>query len=172
MTHYITNLKKLSAWSSFAMLVLAICMPLRTAQAGEMVLKSRDVAHTTEETWIQIGEDETHGIGTYQLTGLSFLENGQVGTTVDKGSYESKMGSGPHQGYYKVTFSDGSGYMTKYQGATRPAGEKINAFEGTFTLVGGTGQFDGIKGEGTYTGKQYSNGVYVWDSEAKATVPN
>ena len=48
----------------------------------------------------------------------------------------------------------------------------MSANEGTFTYVGGTGRFKGIKGKGTYTGTQYSNGMYVYDSEAKATVPD
>ena len=64
MTDYTTNLKKLTAWGSFATLALALYLPLGTTEAGEMVLKSRDVSYTTEETWTQIGEDENRGIGT------------------------------------------------------------------------------------------------------------
>ncbi len=173
MTNCTPNLKKLKAWGSFATLVFTLHLLLGTAEAGEVVLKSRDVAYTVEETWIQIGEDESHGIGTYQLSGLSFGKDGQVGTTVDKGSYESNKGSATFEGYYVVTFSDGSGWMEKYDGTSKPIDEKTNAVGGTTTLVGGTGRFDGIKGEGTWSGTHHtSNGMYVYETEIKATVPD
>ena len=172
MTDYITTLNKLTAWSGFATLVFALCLPLGTAQAGEMVLKTRIVAHTSEETWSQIGDDENRGIGTYQQTGLSFLEDGQVGTIMDNGSYEWNKGLGAHSGYLVVTFSDGSGWTEKYDGTSKPIDDKTDAVEGTTTLVGGTGRFEGIKGEGTFSGTEYGNDMVVFDTEIKATVPD
>ena len=140
---------------------------------SEVVLKTRDVAYTVEWTWTQIGEDEDHGVGTYQGSGLFFLEDGQVGTTVMKSSYERSNGSGTVQGYYVVTFSDGSGWMEKYDSTTKPIDEKTCSFEGTSTIVRGTGRFEGIKGDRAYSGTEYiTNGMAVVDSEIKANVPD
>lgn len=173
MTVSTPNLTKLTALGTFATLVVTVCLTIATAKAGEIVLKSRDVAYTVEETWIQIGEDENHGIGTYQLSGLNFAADGQVGTTTDKGSFEANKGGVTFQGYYVVNFPDGSGWMEKYDGTSKPIDEQRNAVGGTTTLVNGTGRFKGIKGEGTWSGTHYtSNGMYVWETEVNATVPD
>lgn len=173
MTDCIPSLTKLTAWGSFATLLFALHLLLGTAQAGEMVLKSRDVAYTVEETWIQIAEDESHGIGTYQLSGLSFNADGQVGTIEDKGSFEANERGSTFQGFYVVTFSDGSDWMEKYEGTSKPIDEKMNAVGGTTTLINDTGWFEGIKGEGIWKGTQFTgNGMYVFETEIKATVPD
>ena len=172
MTNGTPNPTKLPAWGGFATLFLTLYLPFGTAVAGEMLLKSRDVAYTVEETWIQVGEDETHGIGTYQLSGLSFNADGQVGTTEDKGSFQANKDGSTFQGFYVVTYPDGSGWMEKYDGTSKPIDEKTNAVGGRTTLINGTGRFEGIKGEGTWSGTHYTtNGMYVWETEVKATVP-
>ena len=172
MTHRAPILNKLTARSTSAMLAVALCLPIANTQAGELLLKTRDVSYKVERTWIQIGEDENHGIGTYQQTGLSFLEDDQIGTTVDKGIYEQNKGSGTHQGYYVVTFSDGSGWTKRYDGTFTLIGEKTYAMKGVVTLVGGTGRFEGIEGEGTYIGTEHSNGMLFFHTEIAATVPD
>lgn len=172
MTTHAATLKKLATWGGLALVTLALWLPLGFVQAGEMVLKGKEIGNTTEATWIQIGDDESHGIGTYQMTWLIFLEDGQVGTATDKGTFEPRKGVGTHQGYFVATYADGSTQMLRYQGTSKPAGEKTSAVQGKSTYISGTGRFDGMKGEGTYTGTQYSNGMYALDWEAKVTVPD
>lgn len=171
MTIHTVNLKKLTAWGSFALVTLALSLPVTLVQAGEMILKGRDVFAAPERTWVKLDQDEKRGIGTFQLNGLAFLEDGQIGTIKDTGAYESNKGLRAYLGYYFVTFSDGSTLMEKYQGTAKP-GEKTTAHEGTLTYIGGTGRFEGVKGEGTFTGTGYSNGMSIFDWEAKATVPD
>ena len=164
--------KKLTTWCCSALVTLAIYLPVGLVQAGEMALKGKEVGKTTEVTWLQIGDDESHGIGTYQVSWLIFLEDGQVGTATDKGTFESNKGVGTHQGYYVTTFPDGSKQMLKYHGTSKPIVEKTNAIQGISIYIGGTGRFEGMKGEGTYTGTQYDNGMYSLDFDAKVTVPD
>jgi len=157
---------------SFAIVTFLLWFTVGLVQAGETVIKGKEVGKTTESTWVQIGDDESHGIGTFQTAWLIFLEDGQVGTGTDKGTYESNKGVGTHQGYFVVTYKDGSTQTQKYHGTLEPAGENTSAMQGTFTYIDGTGRFEGIRGEGTYAGMRYSNGMYALDWDAKVTVPD
>ena len=172
MTHNTTTLNKLTAWSGFAMLAFTLCLPLGTTRAGEMVLTGTNVQQKVEATWVQIGEDESHGIGTFQTIGVTLQGDGEVATFTSKGTYEWKNGIGTHQGYLIKTYADGSTSTQKYEGTSKPAGETMRVWEGRLIFTDGTGRFEGLKGEGTYNGTRHSNGMGVTPWEAKVTVPD
>lgn len=150
---------------------LALSPPLSDALAGEMVFKVKSIQSKSELTWLQIGEDENHGIGTYERIGVWLLEDGQVATITNKGNYEWTKDRGKHNGYVIVTFPDGSTLTDRYQGTDRQVGDKVT-WEGTGRYVAGTGRFKGVKGEDTYKGGAFGNGMAVTDIEVKLVLPD
>ena len=164
-------LTKLTKWGGLIILVVALGLPAISAQAGEMILKARNVQSKAESSWKQIGEDENIGVGAYESIGLTFHEDGEVSTYVNKGTYDFNHGSETHRGYVVRTFPDGSTTTTKYEGRSEYGGESVT-WEGTFVYIAGTGKFEGITGEGTYKGTRYPNKMSVTDLEAKASLPD
>lgn len=172
MTYYTTHLNKQTEWSRFTLMALALCLPLGIAQAGELVLKGRNVGCIMQETWIPIGDDKRRGTGTKAIKGLSFLEDGRVATFTVKHTYESNTGLGTYQGDSTISFPNGSTITVKNVGTSKPIERETITLKGVFTVVGGTGEFEGINGEGTFAGTQYSNAMFVEDWEATTMVPD
>jgi len=83
-------------------------------------------------------------------------------------------GSGPYQGYSLFTFEDGSTQVVKFQGTSKMTKDgKKSLFEGTYSYVRGSGRFEGIQGDGSYTGKNFiaaGAGAY-WDLTGTYTLP-
>jgi len=116
--------------------------------------KSRVVYRLAKVEMIEVGDVPSHVIGVTELKGLAF-EDGEVGTYSAWITFDYTNGSGTHEGYGITTFEDGSTQITKSQGTTKASEDgKISVFEGTFTILGGSGRFEGIKGKGSYTGKR------------------
>jgi hypothetical protein len=164
-------LAKLTRWGGLIVLVIALGLPAFSAQAGEMIFKGRNVQSKSESTWKQIGDDENRGVGAYESIGLTFHENDEVSTYVNKGTYDFNHGSDTHRGYVVRTRSDGSTTTSTYEGSAK-YGKGLGTWEGTFVFISGTGKFAGIKGEGTYKGTRYSNKMSVTDFEAKVSLPD
>ena len=85
------------------------------------------------------------------------------------------MGTGTHRGYVEFdkdgskTFSSFEGKITTVVGAD---GKADTSFKGTFTFTGGTGQFVGITGGGTYKGQFNDAGQLVADWWGEYTLGN
>lgn len=166
------NLKKMLVWINLALLVLALCSLSSSGFAREVVLKGRHVAYAVRETWTPMGDDARNGAGTRKLSGVNFFEDGRVGTTTVESTYVSNIGLGAFQENGTLSFPDGSTIMVKSEGTSKPADGNTSIFKGTVAFTEGTGQFQGIKGEGTLTGTRYGNGMHVADWEVKASLPD
>ncbi len=164
-------LAKLTRWGGLVVLVIALGIPAFAAQAGEMIFKFRNIQSKAESSWKQIGDDESRGVGAFESIGLTFHENGEVSTYVNTGTYDFNQGADTHRGYVVRTRSDGSTTTGTYEGRAK-YGKDSGTWEGTFTYIGGTGKFAGIKGEGTYKGTRYSNKMSVTDLEVKVSLPD
>lgn len=169
---YTKTLKTIAAGSNLTLLVFILWLPSDSAVAREVVLKGRHVAYAVRETWTPMGDDARHGAGTRKLSGVSFFEDGRVGLTTFESTYVSNVGLGAFQENGTVSLPDGSTITLKSEGTSKPAdGNTIN-FKGTVAFVEGTGRFQGIKGEGTFTGTRYGNGMHVSDWEVTGSVPD
>jgi hypothetical protein len=79
-------------------------------------------------------------------------------------------GTGPHQGYIEFSQQNDKTYA-KWEGkvtTTLSAGNTpIITFEGTFSWIKGTGRFENIQGNGTYSGQFTSKTTYSseWTGE-------
>jgi len=58
---------------------------------------------------------------------------------------------GPSRGYSTLSFADGSTSMMKWEATT--TGEKLWSSKGTAEYIKGTGRFEGIKGNVTFTNR-------------------
>jgi len=116
--------------------------------------KSRQVYHPSKVEVMQIGDAPSHVVGIADASGLSFQDSGEVANYSGKIFFDLTDGTGPHQAYAVVTFEDKSTLISLNKGVTTAHPDGTSTFEGTFTYIGGTGRFSGVKGGGSYTGKR------------------
>lgn len=140
-------------------LALTLCVVSFTsiATAADSQRSGKHVQHKITSNPIKIGDVENHFIGTYQYEGVNIVDGGEVATSVNNGIFDFTNGLGTYSGYAIFTFSDGSTYTIKYEGAFKMTDKgKVN--EGTTKFVGGTGRFEGVTGKGTFQSKAYNKG--------------
>jgi len=138
------------------LIIVAVALVLfaSVSQIEAETSKSRLVYRLSKVEMMEVGDVPGHVIGVLELRGLSF-ENSEVGTYSGWVTVDYTNGSGKHEGYGLVTFEDGSTHVSKSQGTTKASEDgKTSVFEGTFTIIGGSGRFKGIKGKGSYSGKR------------------
>jgi hypothetical protein len=137
---------------------------------------SRRVQGTAKVTTVEVGDVPGHVVGVVQFKGLTFFADGEVATHSNPAMFDLTNGSGPHRGYVVHYFDDGSTSIERYQGEARLSADgKRTVVEGSFECIGGTGRFEGLKGEGTYQGERLGalqTGDYVYvDTTGSCTVP-
>jgi len=117
--------------------------------------KYRSVAQFSKAEYMPVGDVEGHILAIFEWRGLVFVD-GEVGVCVGWTQVDLIKGVGPAQGYYKVTYEDGSTTVTKYQFTAKIAPDgKAGLYEnGKGEFIMGTGRFAGIKGTDSYTGKR------------------
>lgn len=75
-------------------------------------------------------------------------------------------------GYHVSNMANGDKTFVRFSGVdTMTKDGKPVAVEGTWSYIGGTGKFKGIKGKGTYKGKAEANGNMVSEVEGEYTLP-
>ena len=135
--------------------VLLIVFCLVTPRVDAETARSRLVMHLTQVDMVEVGDVPGHVLAIGQQMGLTFLEDGEVGTYSGWFTADYTNGSGKHEGYAITTFEDGSTQVTRSEGTTAASEDgKTSEFKGTFTIIGGSGRFEGIQGKGNYTGKR------------------
>jgi hypothetical protein len=137
-----------------AVTVLFAFASLSLAAAKTVTQKGRSVYHMVKVDVVQVGDVPGHIVGVADARGLTFVENGDVGTYLNRIMFDYVNGSGPHWGYGVTTFPDGSTTVIKYEGTTTAQEGGASSFKGAYTYIGGTGRFEGIQGRGSYTGKR------------------
>jgi hypothetical protein len=106
--------------------------------------------------------------GTNENTGENeFLPGAEIHTV---GVADLTEGNGSHQGYIRLTGENGT-VLAKWRGEIKTTmgeeGTPSVTFEGRFLYISGTGEFENIKGQGSYTGSYTSDTTYVvnWTGE-------
>ena len=135
-------------------LFLALALGLFFGQAKAETVKWRITSYFIKMEAIPVPDVEGHFVGMYERRGLATFEDGEVRSYHTRGTFDSIKGQGPFQGYTTLTAKDGSETMVKYEGAlTMPPGEKLATLSGKGEYIKGTGRFQGIKGEVSFSGK-------------------
>jgi len=132
-----------------------LLVPATPAIAKKEKVKSRNVSQITKMHVIKVGDVDGHIIAVYERRGLGFFD-GEVATYLNRAMFEMTKGKGTAEGYVTYTFEDGSTTISKWQGTIAPREGKRFTAEGTFTYIGGSGRFEGIKGGGKWTAKSYT----------------
>ena len=143
---------KLGAMSALAALLL---LASASAWAGQS-LTWKEVSHLTLVHKIPVADAEDHLLGVYEHRGVVLFPGGQQGAYVSQGRfdvYDREGGERKHDGYGKISFSDGSTIYFTCQGEEASKdGSKLPWVSGRGTFVKGTGRYKGIKGSLTYEG--------------------
>lgn len=164
-------------WRSRALTLLAAaCLFVPALAPAQDLGTSRRVQGTARVTTVEVGDVPGHIVGVVEFKGLTFFADGEIATHSNPATFDLTNGSGPHQGYLVHYFDDGSTSIERYQGEARLSADgKRTTITGTFQCIGGTGRFEGLKGEGTYRGERLGalqTGDYVYvDTTGSCTVP-
>jgi hypothetical protein len=127
---------------------------------------------------IEAGDVPGHIVGVGENAGVQSCDDGSIRTTSHKYTTDITKGSGISQGYTLMTFEDGSTLREKYQVTIIPDPEgKTSRWEATGEFTKGTGQFEGIQGGRTFTGKRlgqpgaatqyYTDSIYTYTLPSK-----
>ncbi len=149
------NTKK-SIWILFGILVISAWVLGSVIQAGAETLKGRTATVVTKDENIPVGDQEGHILGLQTTEGLAFFENGEIAKMRIQLIYDSIRGKGGQAiTYATYTFEDGSTIVARTQRLmVRDQSGTLSA-KVTSELIKGTGRFEGIKGTGSATGRQF-----------------
>ena len=139
-------------WGIIAILIIAawLLVPATPAMAKTVKFKGRVISQTHKLHVIKVGDVEGHIITIFQRRGLHF-SNGEVGSYVNWATSDTIKGKGKFEGYNRVTYEDGSSTDAMFQGTSEPLEGSRSTGKGTFSYIGGSGRFEGIKGSGSFT---------------------
>lgn len=134
------------------MLLMATLILVPAAQAGEKTVKFKIVAPITKMEVVPVPDVPKHAIGVLERRGVAIFENGETAAYHTRLTFDSiRGGKASFSGYSDLTFADGSTWITKFQGTAQ--GSKPRLIKGTGKHIKGTGQFEGIKGKNSFSGK-------------------
>ncbi len=114
----------------------------------------------------------TESHGSNRNTGKSAYMDGA--TAISREIADLTQGNGPHQGYITdILGSDTT--VTRWQGKVTttlgPDQKPITRFEGTWSKLKGTGQYDGVTGTGSYRGGMTSPTDYTIEWSGEISTP-
>ena len=128
-------------------------MPVTHALAETM--KFRMVFFHTKSEIFPVGDVPDHIVGASESTGLATLTTGEVAVVTMTSFADYTQGRGPHWGYTRLTFEDGSTIDLKIEGSTRPNPRGKGAlFKATDLILRGSGRYAGIQGKGNHEGRR------------------
>jgi len=148
---------KKSIWILFGILVISAWVLGSASPTQAEDIKWKLISTVTKVDTHKVDDQEGHILGTVERKGLMLHDNGDVANELNKVIFDNVAGVSKWQGYCLQTFKDGSTIMMKHQG-TNAKGQIVEA---SFELIKGTGRFDGIKGQGTFTGQDYGSFNYL-----------
>lgn len=109
---------------------------------------------------VKVADQKDHSVSVTESDGLIF--NNAGGSFLDKARYQvvhlSDSGGMIRGGYKTFTMADGSQVFARYE--TTEAAPPV--FKGKWVFIGGTGKYQGITGQGTFT-YHWVAGPVAWD---------
>ena len=121
------------------------------ARADEVV-KFRMFMHATSIQSQEVGDVDGHFLVLGHYSGLASFSDGSVGTANFTFTAEHVKGVGTFHTYFSVTPAKDSTLWIKVDGTRRPEGTTTVFPQTTASVVGGSGRFEGAKGDGTFVG--------------------
>jgi hypothetical protein len=137
----------------FAVLCLAIIgagFANTIAKADEM-LKFRMFVHAVSVQNQEVGDVDGHVLYVGRYSGLASFSDGSVGPATLTFSSDYIKGAGTFSTYFSVALKDSTLWI-KASGTAKPEGTITVFPEAPATVIGGSGRFEGAKGDGTFLG--------------------
>lgn len=160
-----TRKMKITIWGFIGILVIAAWVLGSVTQSGAETMKFRLSTYLVHLEVLPVPDTEGHFVATFSRKGLAFFENGEVGTFTNWGTLDLIKGKASFQYYVKITREDGSSTMAKGKGTHERGPKGLSSFKGTAEFIKGTGRFEGIKGNLSFTGRSltpYSKEKGLW----------
>jgi len=132
-----------------------LCLTSVDAVRADEMLKFRGVMHATFAEFQQLDDVDGHTFGMNRHSGIASLVDGTAGTCYLVAHTDYIKGVGTFTSFNGLTLKDGSVLWYRASGKTRVDGP-TSLFEGSVTVVGGKGRFEGAKGDGTFAGARLS----------------
>lgn len=157
------------------LIVIVFALVLSTvawAADGKISAQWKCDAKPVDDHSIAVGDHEGHLYHVAQ--GKCTAETGSMGDTkVGEGAYTefgdingSKV---QNHGVFVNTLAGGDKVFYHYHGSQSVKDGKIESGNNSWTLAGGTGKFEGVKGEGNCKGKGNPDGSSTWNCEGTYT---
>ena len=161
---------KMTILGCIGIFLIAALVLLPATQAKAETMKWVFTSQVTKLEFIPFPDVKGHVLGVLQRRGVAIFEN-EVARFELLLRFDSIKKQGTWEGYSQTTFKDGSTFTLKFQGATTFAdGKKLIKGKGKY--IKGTGRFEGIKGEYSFTGREitpYTKDKTKGDNWAEAT---
>jgi len=108
----------------------------------------------TAQSTISLQDTPNHDLNLLEVRGVqkSNDDNWNNAEITYWGTADLIAGNGPQRGYFVNEHSDGDRDFGTFEGRIATSGGQVT-IEGTWTYTGGTGNFQGISGGGTYKGR-------------------
>jgi len=129
-----------------------LATPAGAGTAGTQLQITADVQSQTKLTH-DVGGGANKTYGWNDLVGTATVDGQPVQVDL-QGSVDYTDGSGPFGQFVTFTFADGSLLATRMVGQATKATDGTTAFEGTMTVIGGTGKYATATGSGMFTGSR------------------
>ena len=153
---YTINKKKMTITIlvPIAFFLIAASLHVPATQALAEDVKYKLTCYLTKVEAIPVGDVEGHFILVYERRGVAIFEDGECAAYLTRGTADLTKHQGPIEGYCQLTYKDGSTTIAKHEGnMSISPGEKLPSLKGKGEWVRGTGKFEGIKGNFSYSGK-------------------
>jgi hypothetical protein len=136
-------------------LYIAVWLLVPATQAKAETVKSKYTTQLTKMEYVLLPDVKGHVAIVYERRGVAIFENEVAAVTIS-GMAEFTKGEGSFMGYTQTIYEDGSTTLA------RVTGSKVFAPDGKLRLykemkgeyIKGTGRFEGIKGNLSYTGRE------------------
>ena len=120
-------------------------------------------AYLVRVEFIPIPDVEKHSIGLYERRGVAIFNNGETAAYHSRGTWDHIDENGTWQGYSTLTFKDGSTIIAKGSGNISKESGKSSTLTGKSEYIKGTGKYEGIKGNLSFSG----NSITPYNDETK-----
>ena len=127
-----------------------ICFCASNIARADEVLKFRMFLHATSVQSQEVGDVDGHQVYVGRYSGLASFSDGSVGPGSLTFTADYVKGAGTFSAYFSVTPSIDSTLWFKADGTAKPEGATTVFPEAPATVVGGSGRFEGAKGDGTF----------------------
>ena len=162
---------------SIVALVLLVTVGFFVTRAEAETLRYKIIAYITKMEMVPVPDVENHVVAVGERRGVAIFESGETAAYHMWFTGESIGGQGgAYRGYSRLSFADGSTSMIKWE-ATQ-TGEKLYSGKGTGEYIKGTGRFEGIKGNVSFTyklltpyTKDETKGDQIVEATATYTLP-